>query len=81
MKSGKVVLIALILVLIALFFAFDLGRFLSLAYIKSKQADITAFYGANPLQTMAGFFAAYVVVTALSLPGACLLYTSDAADE
>ena len=73
MKSGKLVVIAVVLALLAAFFAFDLGRFLSLNYIKGQQAAITSFYAANQVQTIAIFFAAYVGVTALSLPGAAIM--------
>ena len=73
MKSGKLIVIALIVALLAAFFAFDLGQYLSLAFIKSQQAAITAFYAANQAQTIAGFFAIYVTVAALSLPGAAIM--------
>ncbi len=59
--------------LVAAFFAFDLGRFLSLAAIKEHQADLAALYQGRPALVLAGFFAAYVAVTALSLPGAAIL--------
>ena len=73
MKSGKIIIIAVVVALLAAFFAFDLGRYLSLAFIKSKQAELTAFYAANQVQTIAAFFAAYVAVAALSLPGAAIM--------
>ena len=73
MKSGKIIIIAVIVALIAAFFAFDLGQYLSLAFIKSKQANISAYYAANAAQTIAIFFAAYVAVAALSLPGAAIM--------
>ncbi len=73
MKSGKLIIIAVVVALLAAFFAFDLGRYLSLAFIKSKQAELTAFYAANQVQTIAAFFAAYVAVAALSLPGAAIM--------
>ena len=73
MKSGKIVVIALLAALFAAFLAFDLGQYLSLAFIKSKQAAITAFYAANQVQAIAGFFAIYVAVAALSLPGAAIM--------
>jgi pyruvate/2-oxoglutarate dehydrogenase complex dihydrolipoamide dehydrogenase (E3) component/uncharacterized membrane protein YdjX (TVP38/TMEM64 family) len=58
------------LLLIAAFFVFDLGRFLDLAYFKSRQAAIAGWYGANPIATVAIYFMVYVLVTALSIPGA-----------
>ena len=73
MKKSKLVALAVIAVLIAAFFALDLKQYFALDYFKSQQAAIAAFSQANPLRTAALFFAAYVAVTALSLPGAALM--------
>ncbi len=73
MKSGKLVVVVVILALVVAFFAFDLGRFLSLDYFRSQQAAIEAYFNANPVQTGAIFFGIYVAVTALSFPGAAIL--------
>ncbi|MCK7497993.1 MAG: hypothetical protein MZW92_50185 [Comamonadaceae bacterium] len=43
----------LLALLIAAFFAFDLGQYFSLAFFKSQQAAIDAYYAAHPLQTIA----------------------------
>ena len=59
--------------LLALFYAFDLGRLLSLANIKGAQGDLEAWRAAQPLRAAAAFFAGYVVVSALSLPGAAAM--------
>ena len=66
-------MLAAIVALIAAFFALDLGHYFSLDYFKSQQAAIDAFYQANPLKTAALFFAAYVAVTGLSVPGAAIM--------
>ena len=73
MKGGRLALVAAIAALVAAYFAFDLGRFLSLEYFKSQQAALEAFVRANPLQAAAAYFAVYVAVTGLSLPGATIL--------
>lgn len=68
--------IALLIVLaaaIAAYFWFDLGQYFSLDAFKSQQAQIVAAKDANPLLYMGGFFLIYVVVTALSLPGAAIM--------
>jgi pyruvate/2-oxoglutarate dehydrogenase complex dihydrolipoamide dehydrogenase (E3) component/uncharacterized membrane protein YdjX (TVP38/TMEM64 family) len=72
-SRGRVALLVALAVLIAAFFVFDLGRFFSLEYFKSQQAAIDAFYREHPWGTAAGFFAIYVAVTGLSLPGAALM--------
>jgi len=64
--------IALALVIVS-FYAFDLGRFLSLAAIKARQADLEAWRAAQPMVAALVYFLAYVAVTALSLPGAAVM--------
>ncbi len=73
MSRKKLLLIAALLVLITLFFGFDLGRFLSLDSIKSRQLEFAALYAERPLTVIAAYFAIYVAVTALSLPGAAIM--------
>jgi pyruvate/2-oxoglutarate dehydrogenase complex dihydrolipoamide dehydrogenase (E3) component/uncharacterized membrane protein YdjX (TVP38/TMEM64 family) len=73
MNPRKLLLLAVLGVLVAAFFALDLGRFFSLDYIRGARADFAALYQAHPLQVIGGFFAVYVAVTALSLPGAAIL--------
>ncbi|HSS63071.1 MAG TPA: FAD-dependent oxidoreductase, partial [Gammaproteobacteria bacterium] len=73
MKPSRLFLLAIIAVLVVGFFAFDLGQYFSLDYFKSKQAEIDAFYRANPGQTALIFFLVYVAVTGLSLPGATIM--------
>ena len=58
---------------IAAFFAFDLQRFLTLEYFAAQRDAIAAFHARAPLTTAGAFFALYVAVTGLSLPGAALL--------
>ena len=65
-------LAALVLAVIA-FFAFGLGRYLSLEFIKSQQGQLEAWRAANPLVAALTFFGIYIAVTALSLPGATIL--------
>jgi pyruvate/2-oxoglutarate dehydrogenase complex dihydrolipoamide dehydrogenase (E3) component/uncharacterized membrane protein YdjX (TVP38/TMEM64 family) len=71
--NRKVVIVALIALAIGLFFAFDLGRYLDLAYLKSQQAAFAAFYASHPAATIAAYFVLYVAAAALSLPGAVVL--------
>ncbi len=73
MKKSKLLLLICVVALVAAFFIFDLGRFFNLDYIKSQQAVIANYYQANPVQTGLIFFAVYVAVTALSLPGAAIM--------
>lgn len=69
----KLAIIAVLAALAAAYFAFDLGQYLTLAGVKALAADTAAFQRDNPLVVVAGFFLAYVVVTAASFPGAAIM--------
>ena len=73
MDKKKLVIVVVLLAAIAAYFAFDLGRFFSLDYIKGSQAKFAELYAAQPALVIAAFFAIYVAVTAISLPGAAIL--------
>ncbi len=73
MNRHKLLLLAVLAALVAAFFVFDLGRFFSLAYVKGAQADFAMLYAERPAAVVGVFFAAYVAVTALSLPGAAVM--------
>ena len=59
--------------LISAFFVFDLGALLTLENIKAEQTRLTAVLDTRPLLFPLVFFAIYVAVTALSIPGAALM--------
>ena len=69
----RLALFALIAATVAAFFAFDLHRYFTLDFFKAQQAAIDTYYRAHPIQTAAIYFAIYVVVTGLSLPGAAVM--------
>ena len=71
--SGKLILVAAIVPLIAAFFLFDLDRFLTLGYLKAQQLAFQSHYQTHRLWTLLAYFAIYVLVTALSLPGATVM--------
>jgi len=73
MNIRRLLLIAALAGLVLAYFALDLGRFLSLDYFKSQQLTIEAWRAAQPLQAALMFFATYVAVTGLSLPGATVM--------
>ncbi len=73
MNLRKLLLLLVLALLVGAFFAFDLGRFFSLDYFKSQQAAIEAWRTAHPALTAGLFFAIYVAVTGLSLPGAAIM--------
>jgi len=69
----KVSLVGIIIIILVIFFAFDLGQFLTLEYIKEQQHQIDALYAENKFLTLASFFLVYILVTGVSLPGATIL--------
>src|SRR5947207_2677802 len=73
MSRRRLLVAALVLGLIAAFFALDLGQYLQLEYFKSQQSAIEEFRRANPLAAAGIVFAIYVAVTGLSVPGAAVL--------
>ncbi len=73
MNFRKVGLVLLLLLLVTLFFVLDLGQYLNLEYLKSRHVDLLSWRDANPFQSALIFFLIYVVVTAVSLPGAAMM--------
>jgi pyruvate/2-oxoglutarate dehydrogenase complex dihydrolipoamide dehydrogenase (E3) component/uncharacterized membrane protein YdjX (TVP38/TMEM64 family) len=69
----KIIILAALAALVAAYFIFDLGQYLTLDGIKALAGDLAAFQQENPLAVIAGFFLAYVAVTAASLPGAAIM--------
>ena len=70
MKKSRLLIAIVVAALIAAYFAFDLGRYFSLDYFKSQQAAIEELRAAHPWRTAAIYFALYVAIAGLSLPGA-----------
>ncbi len=72
-KHARIAIVLAILLLIAAFFAFDLDRYLTLAYLKTQKTAFDAYYADHRGQTLLAYFALYILVTALSLPGATVM--------
>ena len=73
MNKNKLLLALAVVGLIVAFFALDLGRYFSLAYLKSSQAQFAALYESQPALVIGVYLLVYVAATALSLPGATIL--------
>ncbi|MFW5498773.1 MULTISPECIES: TVP38/TMEM64 family protein [unclassified Maridesulfovibrio] len=71
--KNKILIITFIAIVVALFFAFDLDRFLTLEYIKNSRQEFQVFYDQNPFLTVFSFFLVYVLVVGVNLPGATVL--------
>ncbi|MCA3252590.1 MAG: FAD-dependent oxidoreductase [Pseudomonadota bacterium] len=68
MNPRKIALLLLVAAAVAAFFALDLGRFFSLAYVKGAQAHFAALYAERPALVLGAYALAYVAVFALALP-------------
>jgi pyruvate/2-oxoglutarate dehydrogenase complex dihydrolipoamide dehydrogenase (E3) component/uncharacterized membrane protein YdjX (TVP38/TMEM64 family) len=73
MNSKQIAVLVAIGVAIALWFGFDLGSYLSFDELKARMGDFQAYYAEHPFSTGAIYFAFYILVTGLSLPGAAVL--------
>ncbi|HNR61760.1 MAG TPA: TVP38/TMEM64 family protein, partial [Thauera sp.] len=73
MNPRKLAVLVILAAAIGSFFLFDLGQYLNLHTLKAQQAAIADYRDHNPVLSIAVYFVIYVVVTALSVPGAALL--------
>ena len=70
-KQIKILLlIAVFTIVVALFFVFDLQKYLTLEYLKSSKAFFISSYEKNFILVLGSYFLFYIVITAFSLPGA-----------
>ncbi len=69
----KYLIICFILAAVIAFWFFDLDRYLTLEGIKATQAQLDTWRSDAPLLTAFSFLIIYIIVTALSLPGAAVL--------
>ena len=71
--NTRIIALVVLAALVSAFFYFDLSSYLTLEYIKSQQAALDAEVLSNPLRAAAIYFVIYVLVAALSLPGAAIM--------
>ncbi len=73
MFTRKLAILTTVALAVAAYFVLDLGEVLSLSALKARQAEFAAYRDAHPLLAGGAYFLVYVLVTAVSLPGATLL--------
>lgn len=66
-------LLTLLMLLVGLFFVFDLGRFLTFEALKNGRDELQQAYRTRPLQTTGLYVLLYIAVAVLALPGAGVL--------
>jgi uncharacterized membrane protein YdjX (TVP38/TMEM64 family) len=72
LSIGKFVLVSAVVCAVAVFISLDLGRYLTLASLKSNTDALRAYTDAHYVMSVIVFIVAYCVQTALSLPGAVI---------
>lgn len=72
-KIKKIAILAVMAVLIGLFFYFDVAQYLNLDYLKESQERFQQLYQQNRVAVISLYMLMYIVVTALSLPGAAIM--------
>lgn len=72
-KGGRIFLLLVASFLIGTFFAFDLGRFLTLASLQEQKQHLLRLYDEEPVVTAGLYVLAYILMAALSLPGALIM--------
>lgn len=69
----KWLLFCVLVAAVVVFFALDLQQFFNFAYLKARHLEFRAYYQQHTLLTALVYFLLYVLVTALSLPGALVM--------
>ncbi len=75
MNKNRLILACLMLATLIAAYWLGLDRFLSLDYLRASLDGIQRLVAANFAATLLGFFALYVALTSLSVPGAALTMT------
>jgi len=76
MKSGlrkKLIIIGTIILLVIVFKIAGFDHYLTLTYLKQQQANFAGLYANNRVTFIAAYMLIYIIVTALSLPGAAIM--------
>ena len=73
MNRSRLLVLAAIVVLAALFFALGGHRYLTLEELRARQDELRQVHAAHPWKAALAYFLAYVTITGLSLPGAAVL--------
>jgi uncharacterized membrane protein YdjX (TVP38/TMEM64 family) len=75
----KLAIAVIILGVFVAFWAFDLGRYLTLSYLKGSMDNYRTLYAHHRALVILVYFFIYVIATSLSLPGAVILTISGGA--
>ena len=69
----RIVIVGVLVGIVVLFFIFDLGKYFTLEYMKESQAKFVQYYEENNVLVVGAYILIYIVMAALSLPGAAVM--------
>lgn len=69
----KILIVFVITALLIAFFALDFSQYLDLGYVKGQQTSLQIYFSENPLKAGLIYIGIYILITALSLPGAAIM--------
>lgn len=69
----KIFIVLIFLTGIILFFVFELQQYLTLEYLRDSKTQFAGYNSEHPFLTMGTYMLVYIIVTALSLPGAVIM--------
>ena len=69
----KLIIVGAIILLVILFKVLGLDQYLTLTYLKEQQANFARLYAENKVTVIGSYMLIYIIVTALSLPGAAVM--------
>lgn len=70
---NRLLIVAVGVAAVLIFFIFDFGQYLDLEYLKASQQKFQSLYRNNRIVIIGVYFLIYLAVTALSLPGAAVM--------
>ncbi|MFQ3786809.1 FAD-dependent oxidoreductase [Halomonas sp. A29] len=73
MSRRRLILLLVLAVIVAAYFLSGAGEVLTLTNLQAEQARFQSWLADDPVTVVGGFFAIYVLMAAMSLPGATLL--------
>jgi pyruvate/2-oxoglutarate dehydrogenase complex dihydrolipoamide dehydrogenase (E3) component/uncharacterized membrane protein YdjX (TVP38/TMEM64 family) len=73
MSAARWLLLLLLAVALGAFFALDLGQYLTLHALQERHQELAELYAQHPWELRGAYFAFYLGVATLALPGAALL--------
>ncbi len=69
----KIIIVFIIIILIAASWIFHLDEYFSLSYLKESRNNFELMYSEHRIAVITGYMAAYIIITAVFLPGSTVM--------